>query len=67
MAVCKSCGAKIAWVRTPKGKLMPIDVEPEKRITLEKNPEGPEPLMVMVDTYTSHFATCPDANKHRKR
>jgi len=25
---CKACGAPIEWYRTPKGKMMPMDVEP---------------------------------------
>ena len=25
---CRSCGARIMWVKTTKGKMMPIDVDP---------------------------------------
>lgn len=42
---CRSCGESIQWIRTKRGKNMPVDY-----------PEG-----------TSHFATCPDAQRWRKR
>lgn len=45
---------------------MPIDVEPEKRIVLENDASG-QPLGRVVDTYVSHFATCPNADQHRQR
>jgi hypothetical protein len=44
VAACKSCGAGIHWIKTAKGKNMPVD------------PDG-----------TSHFATCPNADQHRKK
>lgn len=28
MAKCKGCGAEIDFIRTPTGKLMPVDMEP---------------------------------------
>ena len=55
-AKCKSCNAEIVWIKTNVSK----------------------PILVNADTYngdeiynsklhTSHFATCPDANKWRRR
>ena len=59
MSQCKSCGADIEWIEYA-GKRHPLDVR--KRQGFYK----------LVDTWTlgtfreSHFATCPDADKHRK-
>lgn len=49
--VCKSCGADVIWVKTPKGNSMPID-PPE-------DDQGSKAV--------SHFATCPDAKTWRTR
>ncbi len=29
MIVCRSCGAEIEWAKTPSGKNIPLDKEPE--------------------------------------
>jgi hypothetical protein len=71
---CKSCSAKIMFVKTVVG-FTPIDAEPNPTggIALvdgkprfggnalryfEEYPDAPR--------YISHFATCPDAAKHRR-
>lgn len=74
MPKCKSCGADITWVKTASGKSMPLDVKSEKRfIFLSAGQKSAyeyqgvsAPDAVMYDTYTSHFATCPNAAQHRK-
>ena len=73
---CRSCGAKILWVRTAAtNALMPLDAEPcadgnivlrdEKAHVLKGDlfagAEGGGPR------YKSHFACCPNARKHRKK
>ena len=74
MAQCDSCGAEILWVKTIKGKSMPLDAQPvvDGNIVLLKaaavilskeqlgqpGRDGPR--------YKSHFATCPNASQHRK-
>lgn len=78
MARCRSCQAEIVWARTSAGRPMPLDAEPNPAgtCTLEHTAEGA--LLVRVDPspplevdtrprYTSHFATCPHADQHRKR
>jgi hypothetical protein len=60
---CKSCGAAILWVVTASGKRMPLDANAERRFVIE--PEEP-PLALSRETYSSHFATCPNAAQHRK-
>lgn len=61
MAACKSCGAPIVWVKSANGKVMPLDGKPEKRVIVTD-----EGIGCVVDTYTSHFSTCPNAAEHRK-
>lgn len=53
---CRSCNAKIIWFKTPAGKNMPVDAD-----TVEPDDEELE-----LSRHVSHFASCPDAAKHRK-
>jgi hypothetical protein len=49
---------------------MPIDAQSEKRIVLVDmcgTPDQHGTRARVVDTYLSHFATCPDAKEHRRR
>ena len=79
---CASCGQMIIWIKTQAGKNMPCNTEivtyrkqkggKEKIVT----PNGEVYSGKIVDArtmdatgigYISHFATCPNASKHRKR
>lgn len=60
---CKSCGADIIWAETTNNKRVPLDSKPEKRFIYTSDHED----VYLVDTYQSHFATCPNAAQHRKR
>lgn len=51
---CSSCGESIRWATTPAGKKNPLDAQPEYV-------EGVGPA------FTSHFATCQNAERHRTR
>lgn len=69
---CRGCGKEIAFIKTVKGKIMPVDPEPMYFI-----PSGGPNTYVMIDGsvqrgrepgigdgepwigYRSHFATCP--------
>ena len=72
------------WIRTTRGKPMPVDMEEErfypdpqgeKLYIMEDGhtmkgtpaPEGEEDLHCVAHGFTSHFATCPDAEKFRRR
>lgn len=55
---CASCGARIVWVVTKNGKRMPCDASMRTIVT----PEG-----VTVRGWESHFATCRNAEIHRKK
>jgi hypothetical protein len=65
LAHCKSCRAPIVWVTTESGKPMPLDFRSERRFVVHEDKAG-KPVAVSTNTYVSHFATCPDAAKHRK-
>ena len=78
MPRCKSCDAEILWVETTKGGKMPVDAGPRKMVILVRGDHGhrvdkrvgqdevDELKGEVVTAYTAHFATCPDADKHRK-
>lgn len=48
---------------------MPLDAKSEKRfvVAVEKLIENDAPVARLVDTYVSHFATCPKADKFRRK
>ena len=77
---CRGCGKEIAFIKTVKGKTMPVDPEPMYFI-----PSGGPNTYVMVDGsvqrghepgigdgepwigYRSHFASGPAADEFRKK
>ena len=80
-APCRGCGKEIAFIKTEKGKTMPVDPDPHTFV-----PEDGLNTYVMENGeicrgreldygdmhgtrigYISHFATCPAADKFRKR
>ena len=73
---CISCGAPLLWVRTEAGNWMPLDPQPIFRGNIKLNKgiayyqtkeEVHEADALLLPTlYLSHFATCPNAKKHRK-
>lgn len=79
MAFCRSCGAEIDWIRTPTGKLMPVDPVP---LAWDEAPKGTRVVSKYGDVRTttgeiddddgrewfiSHFATCPHADEWRSK
>ena len=81
MAKCKACGKEILFVRTPKGKYIPVDPDrvPYKLgvgggtvvtsngevIRGVGEPFGPEPADGWG--YIPHWATCPYAEELRRQ
>ena len=64
---CRSCHARITWAETLKGKRMPFDGE-LVIVRMEGNPiDGRVVEYLDTDITPSHFATCPDAQKWRRR
>lgn len=82
MPQCKTCGAKIAFIRSKNGVPIPVDPKP---LQFEPDPDGPERLVTESGRvvqcrltpnapgwdpfkvgYRSHFATCPQGEKMRR-
>ncbi len=78
MAICRSCGAKIEFQPTKTGSNMPVDPEYIEHdegetgmkivtdggnvITIDEGVSRPS-----VRGRISHFSTCPDADKFRRK
>ena len=81
MSRCKGCGAEITWVKMAGGKAMPCDpglVTYRQRTLGRLKIVTPNGEVVSGDTetdpeqatgigYISHFATCPAADRFRRR
>lgn len=68
---CSSCGAKIIWVTTNKGKRMPLDADPSEKGTWGIGADGvayyQEPSGLFPDMlHVTHWATCLNSKQHRK-
>lgn len=55
---CSSCSAAIVWFKTKAGKRMPVD-------ETSTQPTGRADQLDLT-RHKSHFATCPNAGKHRR-
>lgn len=66
---CRSCGADIFWVKTTAGRWIPIDEQQTLEGNIDLDPETCEAKVGRRGSgrYISHFATCPNAGKHRRR
>ena len=78
---CRGCGKEIMFIKTEKGKTMPVDPEMVYFIPDDRGSDtyiepggklvrGREVNLADKSSsigYTSHFATCPNADKMRKR
>ncbi len=75
---CRGCGAPIAFIKTVKGKSMPVNPDAVyfvqggefNVVTLDGEVfrgRAPGPGEDAMIGYVSHFATCPEANGFRKR
>lgn len=79
-ARCRSCGAFIVWAKSEAGKWLPFDFEPHPRGTfiLTEDFDATEPkafpwrkfdqalLPLYRERWVPHWATCPQANAHRR-
>ena len=78
---CSSCGAQIRWTQTKAGKWMPLDPRPipiRENIESKDTFVTASGLVIHADKvesleeahvygFVSHFVTCPNAAKHRRR
>jgi len=73
LAECGTCGAPMRWERTVRGKPIPLDPQPvpgahlfitvpSGRVADDRSQEAHPG----AERFTTHFATCPDAHKHRR-
>lgn len=78
---CRGCGAALVWIPTPGGKSMPCDAE-QVLYRARKGAKGkvvtPNGQVLSADInvqpeqapgvgYVPHWATCPEAEKFRRR
>lgn len=69
---CSSCGARIRWAKTPRGRMIPLDPErvEDGNIVLDSSLFG-ETIARQVDdrsgTHRTHFVSCPYSDQHRRR
>lgn len=54
---CRTCQARIVWLKTAAGKNMPVDAD-----SVEPGDETFE-----YGRHVSHFSTCKQADQHRRR
>jgi len=79
VSTCRSCDAEIRWAKTAAGKVIPIDAEPVPNGNIQLGYVGGYMVAIVVNAddalaaqaageelYLSHFATCPNASRHRK-
>ena len=74
-AQCRSCGAEIIWIHSASGNLMPLDAVPVEDGNMcivdgkahSISSDLFEPMLPQGPRYKSHFATCPQAQKWRKK
>ena len=74
IASCRSCGAPIVWAEMPSGKMNCFDVEPTSAGLWAIDDRTPTPKAAKIARaegssepgFTSHFATCPNAESHRR-
>ncbi|WFE41931.1 hypothetical protein [Micromonospora sp. WMMD998] len=73
---CKSCPAQVIWATTERGKPMPVDAAPTSDGTVLLEQVGSRLVARVLpahrafgrkDLRRSHFASCPDAAKWRRR
>jgi len=64
IAKCRGCGASIIWVKTEKGKSMPVDAKPVKGY--QKAAGHFDFNYHLVDVHIPHWGTCPMANQFKK-
>lgn len=71
---CKSCNAEVFWIPSAAhGRLMILDFKPVSTGSILVR--GDKAHVVSLDAipeegelrYVSHFATCPNADQHRKK
>lgn len=65
---CRSCDASIVWMRTVNDKNIPVDTDTvdEENLEWTTGDHGNQVPVFDPSEHTSHFATCPNADQHRR-
>jgi hypothetical protein len=58
-----SCGADIVWLKTKKQKWMCVNALPTKP---DFRPPRPNEVQYAHGEHEPHWATCPEADQHRR-
>lgn len=71
MSACRSCGAPVHWAWTTAGRVIPVDREPCASGGNIQLVDAGGRLVAIVGvagsgTHRSHFASCRNADAHRK-
>lgn len=67
MARCRACDSEIIWATTTAGRKIPLDPKPQKRaVATPDSPRDDQMEVAIVDAWTTHFETCPEAGRFRK-
>ena len=61
---CRACNARIEWVKTEKGRLMPVEWPLHPLREFERR-DGT--FVTEIDARQSHFVTCPNADEFRRK
>jgi hypothetical protein len=80
IARCRSCGAEVRWVSTKADRRMPLDAWPSRDGNVQlvadqgqlvaevlRSGRAAEARARGLELFRSHFATCPNADAHRRR
>lgn len=78
MTTCSTCERPILWALSERGKPIPIDPQPRADGNIVLRALGgvedrvahvlkPDETASAEPRYVSHFATCPQAETHRRR
>ena len=57
---CKGCGKNIKWIIMSSESRMPVNIKPVKMIQIKDG------IGELIDVYTPHWATCPNADSFKK-
>lgn len=71
---CRSCERPMRWVDTNRGRKMPVDYDPHEDGNVVVHANGradvyqstPLDIPAGATLHFSHFATCPNADAHRR-
>jgi hypothetical protein len=71
---CRSCTRPMRWVTTIRGSKMPVDFDPHEDGNVVVHRDGRADVYQSTPTeipggatlHFSHFATCPNADQHRR-